>query len=54
MGDRLATIDIGRKVGGAAVPLSLEELGLHLTQWRLGRGLSLYQVSGASHPEPKL
>ena len=32
MGDRLATIDIGRKVG-AAVPLSVgEELGPHLTQ----------------------
>jgi len=25
MGDRLATIDIGRKVGGAAVPLSVGE-----------------------------
>ena len=38
MGDRLATIDIGRKVG-AAVPLFVEELGPQLTQCRLGRGL---------------
>jgi len=30
MGDRLATIDVGRKVGGAE-PLSLGELGPHLT-----------------------
>jgi len=34
MGDRLATIDMGRKLG---------ELGPHLTQCRLGRGL--YQRS---------
>jgi len=40
MGDSLATIDMGRKVGGAAVPLSRwEELGPHLTQCGLGRGL---------------
>ena len=31
MGDRLATVDMGRKVG-AAVALSVEELGPHLTQ----------------------
>jgi len=33
MGDHLATIDMGRKVGGAAVavPLSVGELGPHLT-----------------------
>ena len=37
MGDRLATIDMGRKVG-AAVPLSVGELGPHVTQCRLGRG----------------
>jgi len=30
MGDRLATIDMGRKVR-VAVPLSVRELGLHLT-----------------------
>jgi len=43
MCDHLVTIDMGRKVG-AAVPLSLGELGLHLTQCRLGRGLPPYQV----------
>jgi len=35
MGDRLATIEVGRKVG-ATVPLSVGKLGLHLTQCRLG------------------
>jgi len=44
MGDRLATVDMGRKVG-AAVALSVEELGPHLTQCRLGRGLPPYQVA---------
>jgi len=43
MGDRLATINIGRKVG-AAVPLHVGELSPHLTR-RLGRGLSPYQVA---------
>ena len=38
MGDHLATIDTGRKVG-AAVPLSVGELGPHLRQFCLGRGL---------------
>ena len=33
MGDRLAAIDIGQK---SAVPLSVGELGPHLTQCRLG------------------
>ena len=38
---RLATTDMGRKVG-AVVPLFVEgELGSHLTQCRLGRGLYL-------------
>jgi len=38
MGDRLATIDLGRS--GSAVPLSvIRELGHHLTECRLGRGL---------------
>jgi len=41
MGDRLATIDIGRKVG-AAVPLSLGELGPVLTQCGLVRCLYLF------------
>jgi len=44
MGDRLATVDMERKVG-AAVPLSAGELGPHLTQYRLGRGLLPYQVA---------
>ena len=54
---RLARIDMGiaayrcspyktAKVG-AAVPLSVGELGLHITQCGLGRGLPPYQV-GAS------
>jgi len=43
VGDRLATIDMGRKEG-AAVPLSWGELGPHLTQCGLGQGLPLYQV----------
>jgi len=46
MGDRLATIDMGRKVaGGADVPLSVRELGPNLTQCRLGRGLPPYEVA---------
>jgi len=44
MGERLATIDMGRKVG-AAVPISVAELGLHLTQCRLDQGLPPYQVA---------
>ena len=44
MGDRLAIIDMGRKVG-ADVLLSVEELGAHLTQCCLGRGLPSYQVA---------
>jgi len=39
MGDRLATIDMGRKVG-AAVPLSGEELAPHLTMWPRSRPVS--------------
>jgi len=35
MGDRLATIDMGRKVG-VAVPLSVGDLGPHLTQCCMG------------------
>jgi len=34
----LAAIDMGRKVGGAAVPLSGGELGHHLTQCAMGLG----------------
>jgi len=45
MDDRLATIDMRRKVG-AAVPLSMGELGRpYLTQYVLGRGLPPYQVA---------
>ena len=40
MGDRLATIGMSRKWGGAAVGL-----GPHLTQCGLGRGLPLCQVA---------
>ena len=43
MGDRLATIGMGRKwdaAGGCGSPL-----GPHLTQCGLGRGLPLYQVA---------
>jgi len=43
MGDRLATIDMGRKVEGCA-PFR-GELGPYLTQCRLGRGLPPYQVA---------
>jgi len=39
--DRLATIDMGRKVG-AAVPLTVGELAPHLTQYGLSRGLYLH------------
>ena len=46
MGDRLATIDMGRKLmGGCAAPVFGGELGLHLTQCRLDRGLPPYQVA---------
>jgi len=38
MGDCLATIEMGQKVG-AAVPFPWGELGLHLTQCGLGQGL---------------
>jgi len=41
MGDRLPTIDMGRKVGTAVSPF-VEELGPHVTQYRLGRGLPPY------------
>jgi len=43
MGDRLATIDMGQKVGAAVPPFRGGELGPHLTQCRLGRGLPPYQ-----------
>jgi len=46
MADRLATIDMGRKVGGGvAVRLSVGELSHYLTQSGLGRCLPPYQVA---------
>jgi len=50
MGDRLATIDTGRKVGVTALPLSMRgQLDLHLTVWPgLGWGLPPYQVASWS------
>jgi len=47
MGDRLATIDISQKLGDFA-PLFGGELGPHVTQGGLGRGLPLYQVASWS------
>jgi len=44
MGDRLATTDMSRKLGGCA-PFFEGELGPHLTQRCLGRGLPSYQVA---------
>ena len=43
MSDRLATIDMGRKVGEAAVPISVGvAMGPYLTHCRLGRVPSQY------------
>jgi len=44
MGDRLATIGMGRKWGGLLWGAG-SPLGPHLTQCGLGRGLPLYQVA---------
>ena len=44
MGDRLATINIGRKWRGLIRPFLWGELGPHLTQCRLVGGLPPYQV----------
>jgi len=49
MGDRLATIDMGRKLG-AACPF-LRELGSDLTQCGVGRGLPPCQVSPTRLPQ---
>jgi len=50
MDHRLATIDISRKLGGCCAPFlaGAGELGPHLTQCGLGRGLPLYQVTSWS------
>jgi len=47
MGDRLATIDVGRKLGamGCAPPFGGAGAGSYLTQYCLGRGLPPYQVA---------
>jgi len=46
MGDSLATIDMGRKQGkGCCAPFLGGEMGPHLTQCGLGRGLPLYKVA---------
>jgi len=47
-GDHLATIDMGRKVGGGQELLwegAGSPLGHHLTQCGLGQGLFCYQVA---------
>jgi len=44
MGDHLATVDMGRKVGALLCPFPWRELGPRLTQCHLGRGLPPYQV----------
>jgi len=46
MGDRLATVDMGRKLGCV---LLWRELGPHLTQCGVGRGLPSYQVASWSN-----
>jgi len=50
MGDRLATIDMGPKVG-AAVPLSMGDLGHHLTQCCMDRGhlRTMYRQDRQTH-----
>jgi len=47
MDDRMATIDMGRKLGSCCAPFR-EGAGSHLTQCRLGTGLSPYQVASWS------
>jgi len=46
MGDRLATIDMGRKQGSCCTPPFFR--GSHVTQCRLSRGLPPYQVASQS------
>jgi len=45
MGDRLATIDMAENGGGLLCPFPWGELGPHLAQCRLNRGLPPYQVA---------
>jgi len=56
MGDRLATIDMGRKVGRRCCGGAGSPLGHHLRQCGLGPGLPLYQVASWSiqcHAPPR-
>jgi len=46
--DHLATIDTDRNLGGGCAPLEEGELGPHLTQCCLRRGLPPYQVASWS------
>jgi len=49
MGDRLATIDMGREVGGGQLcPFPRRELGPRPTKCGLGRVIPTYQVSSWS------
>jgi len=48
MGDRLTTIDMGRKLGRGCCGGAGSPLGHHLTQCGLGQGLPLYQVASWS------
>jgi len=49
MGDRLVTIEMGRKEGGCCAPFAGGGDGSpHLTQCGLGRGLPPYQVASWS------
>jgi len=51
MGGRLATIDIGRKLGAVhCAPFGVAELGSHVTQYGLGRGLHSYKSGFLIHP----
>jgi len=45
MGDRLTTIDMGRKLGAVPFLGGGEELGSHITQCGLDRGLPSYKVA---------
>jgi len=47
-GNRLATIDMGRKGRGCCAPFGWGDLGPHLTQYGLRRGLPPYQVASRS------
>ena len=53
MGDRLATMDTGRKEGAAKYTKAMDqegELGPHLTRCGRGRGLPPCQLSILIHP----